>query len=411
MTGCTPVATAENNDPRGSRVEVPPPRRVNHALFFVRVAGTTPRLVVQALFPQIMAAGAFGPRTAGLIMMGQTAVAIASILAFPLIRQAASLRAIILAGGIMCAIGLAAIAFNPTVFTIAFAFCAIGGLGWTLFSLRGPQEIVNVLPAQQWAGSMSAVTRGPLVSSLLVPALSLWLLVGTKWQWVVGGAACAVLVVAVYGFRVLPVVEKACGHKPPVLREVRNTGMGIPAVAMFFSGYIAGMFHTHLIILASSVGRSPSELALWSVAFGVSTVVAVSAWAAALKRNLLVRCTTVVAVVAAVIGAVTASAPATSWSLCGAVLWSVLSVGLYIEAMHAVSEKAESTTRLTGLLVILHMLAASLGALLTGVLAEARGSYTTAFLVLAVLSSTFVLIRIGTAFAGGRRLGRDQVGG
>lgn len=60
-------------------------RSAHYTLFLVRVTGTMPRLLVQALFPQLMAAGAFGPQAAGLIMMGQSATAIAVIPLFPAI--------------------------------------------------------------------------------------------------------------------------------------------------------------------------------------------------------------------------------------------------------------------------------------------------------------------------------------
>gem|GEM_PF-6378628 len=352
-----------------------------------------PRLLVQALFPQLMAAGAFGPQAAGLIMMGQSATAIAVILLFPAIVRLVSLNALILTGGLLSASGIAGVALDPRPWSMAIAFSLVGGMGWALFSLRTPQEAANLLPAEGWPRNMAAITRGPLIASLVVPTLALGLSAAIDWRWILSGTAFLLLVGAVVGFIALSGLKS-----PPHVRHTESISRCaqttlVPAMSMCLSGYIAGLFHTHLIIIASSGGRSTPDLMLWSAAYGVLTVVAVSLWTIAIKRSRLSASLMILAGIAAAAGVLTASTPSSSGSLTVGILWSVLSVGLYMDAMRTTAASSHMRTRVTGILIILHMACASAGALVSGVVAEAGGSYSGALYLLSLLSIIYGMSR------------------
>lgn len=367
-----------------------------HALLAVRAAGTAPRLILQALFPQVMLAGGFGARDAGLIMMVHSVIAVVAILAFPRMKRRLSLSMLTLLGGLLSAGSVAAVAIDPSVPAMLAAFCGLGGIGWAVFSLRAPQEFVNNLPAGDWAANMSAVSRGPLIASLTVPPLALWLLHVADWRSLMLAVAAGIVLAALLSFPILRPHDGGQGAEeeragPPRLPRA----VSVAAAGMFLSGYIAGTFNTHLIILASSTGRGPTALALWSLGFGLVSLLAVSAWTAAFNAGRLAPAITGGIVLATVAAAATGNTPAGNLGLACAILWPVLSVGLYIESLREVGRYAgEETARLTGYFIILHMIAGSAGGYLTGWIADAFGSYAGAIFVLGGLGAALSLVRI-----------------
>lgn len=369
---------------------------VRHALLAVRVAGTASRLMLQTLFPQIMLAGGFGARDAGLVMLVHSAIAILTIIGFPRMQRHLSLPSITLAGGLLCAVGVAAVAWRPNLPMLLATFCGLGGVGWAVFSLRAPQEFVNLLSPDHWSENMRAVSRGPVVAALTVAPLSLWLLHFLDWRHVILGVALGILLVALSSYPVLRSQSRrtaAASETAGLPRLPRS--LVTAAAGMFLSGYIAGTFNTHLIILAGSAGRGPTELALWSLAFASASLVAVSVWTAALDAGWLDSGLTGAVLICAAIGLATGPAPAAAPSLAGAMMWPVLGVGLYIESLRNVGAHAEGlATRLTGYFIILHMIAGSIGAYVTGWIADSFGSYAGGFFVLSGLAVSLLLFRL-----------------
>lgn len=374
---------------------------IRYALFAIRAAGTAPRVIVQTLFPQIMLVGGFGARGAGLVMLAHTAIAILTILGFPRLTRRASLPIVTLMGGLLSAVGVAAVAWQPSLGMLLATFCCIGGVGWGVFSLRAPQEFVNRLSPEHWSTNMNAVARGPMVAAFVVPPLGLWLLHLLDWRSLILGVAAAILLIALLTYPVLRPEERGTGAAaktaalPPFALPLL-----LAAAGMFLSGYIAGTFSTHLIILAASTGRGPSELAVWSLAFGLASLLAVGAWTAMLDAGRIVSILDGAAWLCAAAGVATAYAPATSIGLAAAMLWPILSVGLYVESLRYVSAyDGAVATRLTGYFIILHMIAGSVGGYVTGWIADAFGSYAGGFFTLSGLAAVLSLLRLG---AGGR---------
>ncbi len=372
--------------------------RLAFSLFLLRSFGSAPRTTVQAFFPQVIALGIFDKTSLGSIYLLQTVIAAIIIYVFPKLTIVFSLRFLIISGviGTLAALISTVFANEPLVFIAGFGI--LGGLGWALHSLRGPQEIVNYLPRDAWPSAMSASASGPILFSLFGPSFALLISHFVNWQ---AGLLAIAMLCLISGLVAMGLLheyfsvasQNEASSEPENAIKEANTSISVffllPA---FFMMAISGLLNgttVHFINYLSEAGFSENILSVWSFIFGLTALVAVKFWTSKIDGEAfnfyLVSCILLVAVTGSC--SVFVSDPV----LKGGLLlgWLTFMPVPYLRGMFflrdlSVTERA----RYSGYLILLQMLFAGVGVYLAGVVGE-KLSYQSLFPFLIALSLLF----------------------
>ncbi len=362
-------------------------------LLWVRLLGTMPRLAVQATIPQVMAWGGFGPKDAGLIVALHSVAAIATIYAYDGLRQRYSAHKITVAGGVLSAIGMLSVATIPGPEWLWLTFSLLGGCGWAMFSLRGPQELIDLRPPFERVSSLRAVAQGPVMAALLVPPLTLVLAEAFGWK------AILVLYSLVIGASALLFSKVSSFQSRDSFRKrrIEPTGLRLSewmvTSGAVLSGFVAGLLNAHLVLIVQSVQSGLTWLVAWVGLSGTLALVSTYIWAGLHQAK---RITTSMTYSLAVAITVTAAAVLSSNGfllLISSCVWPAVSIGLFMEIFLPGPSKAANSRR-DGQLIILHLISGAAGAYLGGALAQTSGSYFAAFATTALLALVHLAIRM-----------------
>jgi len=376
------------------------PRGMAHRILIFRMFGAIPRLLLQALSPQLVLMLGIQSADIAFVLMINVVVSIALILLYPAMAKHMSIERLFVIGAVFSAIGLASIACAESFHTLAIVFCMAGGIGWVLLGLQCPQHLVANLPPASLAINMRALTAGPLVAGLVVPPAVLWVSQFVHWQTVVLCLAALTLALCAVSVAKVPA---GIGPSPTPdasgTRSATPTGKGVGMAeyaAITFSGALAGFFALHFVLIVDETFANPNITAVALFASGLTTLASVFAFARMQASGNLFRNLTVGSMLVSIVCLMTATIYRTPLGVFCLLAWPALSAGYFMHSM-SVAASYDKAARVSGHLIILHMGSAGGGAYLFSLAVQATSSYVWPLRVVSILSLSVSLLLIATA--------------
>jgi len=370
-----------------------------HILIF-RMFGAIPRLLLQALSPQLVLILGIQPADIAFVLMINVAVSIAVILLYPIISKYISIERLFVIGTALSAIGLASIACAESFYVLVILFCVAGGIGWALLGLQCPQHFVSNLPSASLAINMRALTAGPLVAGLIMPPAVLWVSQFVHWQTVVLCLAALTLVLCL-----VSVAKISGGARPSRSADASDARFATPSgirvgiaeyAAITFSGALAGFFALHFVLIVDETFASPNITAIALFSSGLTTLASVFAFTRMQASGTLFRNLTVGSMLVSVACLISATIYRTPLGVFCLLAWPALSAGYFMHCM-SVAASYDKGARVSGHLIILHMGSAGGGAYLFSLAIRATSSYVWPLRVVSVLALGVSLLLIAAA--------------
>jgi predicted MFS family arabinose efflux permease len=371
-----------------------------HHILIFRLFGAIPRLLLQALSPQLVLMLGVQPAEIAFVLMVNVAVSIAVILLYPSIAKHTSIERLLAIGAVLSAIGLASIAFAESSWTLTIAFCVAGGIGWALLGLQCPQHLVANLPPTSLAINMRALTAGPLVAGLIIPPAVLWISQFIRWQTAVLGMAVLTLVLCMISVASVPSgVRPSAAPDESDARSPLPTGARVGSAeygAITLSGALAGFFALHFVMIVDETFANLNITAIALFASGLTTLASVFVFTRMQASGNLFRNLTIGTLLVSVLCLVTATSYRTPIGVVCLLAWPALSAGYFMHSM-SVAAAYDKVARVSGHLIILHMASAGTGAYLFTLAIQATGSYVWPLRVVSALSLAVSLLVIAAA--------------
>lgn len=376
------------------------PRGMAHHILIFRMFGAIPRLLLQALSPQLVLMLGAQPADIAFVLMINVVVSIASILLYPAIAKHTSIGRLFLIGAVLSATALASIACADSFRVLAIVFCIAGGIGWALLGLQCPQHLVANLPPASLAINMRALTAGPLVAGLVMPPAVLWVSQFVHWQTAVLCLAALTLVLCLFSVAKVPV-----GVRPSPTSDASDTRAATPTsmrvgiaeyAAITFSGALAGFFALHFVLIVDETFANPNITAIALFASGLTTLASVFSFTRMQASGDLFRNLTFGSLLVSILCLMTATIYRTPLGVFCLLAWPALSAGYFMHSM-SVAASYDKAARISGHLIILHMGSAGGGAYLFSLAVQATSSYVWPLRVVSVLSLAVSVLLIATA--------------
>lgn len=349
-----------------------------YAILAFRVFGAVPRLLLQALAPQLVVILDVQPADIAFVLLGNMLVASMIILIYPVIARYVGIGLLLLIGTSLSAATLAFIAFADSFHILAAVFCIGGGIGWALLGLQCPQHLVANLPPESLLINMRALTVGPLISGLVVPPAVLWASQFIQWQTAVLCLVVMTLVFCLFAVirvpsrgRFLPTPGEAGRHI--AARSMLRVGFAEYA-AIALSGGLAGFFALHFVLIVDQAFESPNITAIALFMSGLTTFGSIFLFTRMQESGNLFRSLIVGSMLASAVCMVTAAFYQTWLGLVSLLAWPALSAGYFMYSM-SVAASYDKVARVSGRLIIVHMCSAGAGAYLFSLAVQAMGSY------------------------------------
>lgn len=371
-----------------------------HHILIFRMFGAIPRLLLQALSPQLVLMLGVQPADIALVLMANVVVSIAVILLYPIIAKHTSIDRLFAMGAVLSAIGLASIACAESSRTLTIAFCVAGGIGWALLGLQCPQHLVANLPSTSLAINMRALTAGPLVAGLVIPPAVLWISQFIHWQTAVLCMAALTLVLCLISVASVP-----AGVRPSPAPDASDSRSALPTgvrvgiaeyAAITLSGALAGFFALHFVFIVDETFANSSITAIALFASGLTTLASVFAFTRMQASGNLFRNLIIGSLLVSIVCLGTATIYRTPIGVLCLLAWPALSAGYFMHSM-SVAASYDKAARVSGHLIILHMASAGAGAYLFSLAVQATSSYVWPLRVVSASSLAVSLLLIAAA--------------